>query len=341
MRGPMRTRVASSTCSRCSASPASGCWSGTSRRPATDILTGSRFDPWLFRGGFLLTGVATLLVIAAVTHQRALTGRLLGNPLFNWIGTRSYGMYLYHWPIYQIIRKQAGVPLTLRQFLLAMVITLPITEASYRFVEMPIRQGALGEWLRGERRPRTAVGLRRRRRRRRWVSPARCCVGFAGVSIAMAPNLASVRSSATARRPGDDRHDRLPSQTRSPKPRRRHGRSPVPSTRRRRPSATAATTAAPPPTAPTTTVPIDHAVLRDRRVGDARRQAAAGGRRLQDGRRGVEGPDWADWSSCSWPGALRITQDVVIQPGTNGSVSRDDDTTCRARQARISSWSSS
>ena len=39
---------------------------------------------------------------------------LLGNPLFNWIGTRSYGLYLFHWPIYQVIRKSAGVNLTLR-----------------------------------------------------------------------------------------------------------------------------------------------------------------------------------------------------------------------------------
>ena len=32
----------------------------------------------------------------------------LGNPALNWIGTRSYGLYLYHWPIFQIIRGNAG-----------------------------------------------------------------------------------------------------------------------------------------------------------------------------------------------------------------------------------------
>ncbi|MGZ4725873.1 MAG: acyltransferase family protein, partial [Ilumatobacteraceae bacterium] len=99
--------------------------------------TGIRFNPWLFRGGFFLTGLATLMVIAAVTHQRAMMGRLLGNPVFNWVGTRSYGMYLYHWPIYQIIRGQAGVPMNLTQWLWAMAITLPVTEASYRFIETP------------------------------------------------------------------------------------------------------------------------------------------------------------------------------------------------------------
>ena len=150
--------------------------------------TGIRFDPWLFRGGFFLTGLATLMVIAAVTHQRAMMGRLLGNRIFNYIGTRSYGMYLYHWPIYQIIRGQAGVPMTKAQWLLAMAITLPITEASFRYIETPIRQGRLGEWLRGDRRPRTAVAYKRRQRVAGFGIVSAALVGFAGVSIAMADN---------------------------------------------------------------------------------------------------------------------------------------------------------
>ncbi len=109
---------------------------------------GTRFDPWLFRGGFMWTGIATLLLIAAVTHRGAVAGWTIGNPQFTWIGTRSYGLYLYHWPIYQIIRTYAGVALTTGQFVLAIAITLPITELSYRFVETPIRKGRLTAWLR-------------------------------------------------------------------------------------------------------------------------------------------------------------------------------------------------
>jgi hypothetical protein len=150
--------------------------------------TGIRFDPWLFRGGFFWTGLATLMVIAAVTHQRALMGRALGNPVLNYIGTRSYGLYLYHWPIYQIIRGQAGVPMSGAQWLWAMVITVPVTEASYRYIELPIRQGRLSEWMRGERRPRTAVAYKRRQRLAGLGIVSAALVGFAGVSIAMANN---------------------------------------------------------------------------------------------------------------------------------------------------------
>jgi peptidoglycan/LPS O-acetylase OafA/YrhL len=151
-------------------------------------INGSRFDPWLFHGGLFVTGAATLLVIAAVTHQRSLTGWLLGNPLFDWIGTRSYGMYLYHWPIYQIIRKQAGLPLSVNQFVAAMLITIPITEASYRFIEMPIRRGAIGNWLRRERRRPSAATLARRRQLAMVGVLFTVLLGWAGVSIAMAPN---------------------------------------------------------------------------------------------------------------------------------------------------------
>ncbi|CAN5548312.1 acyltransferase family protein [soil metagenome] len=107
------------------------------------LFEGQVYNPALFRGGFLLTGVATLFVIAAATHQGAVAGDLLGNPVFLWIGTRSYGLYLFHWPIYQIIRKQANIQLSVGQLVLALAITIPITEASYRFIESPIRRGAL------------------------------------------------------------------------------------------------------------------------------------------------------------------------------------------------------
>jgi len=149
---------------------------------------GIRFDAALFRGGFLLTGIATLMVIAAVTHQRSLLGRGLGMPILNWIGTRSYGLYLYHWPIYQIIRGEAGLALKPAQFILAMVLTLPITEASYRYVEMPIRQGRIGQMLRDRRRPRSPALQQRRRRLIVASLVVAGVVGVAGVSIALAPN---------------------------------------------------------------------------------------------------------------------------------------------------------
>ena len=118
------------------------CWN-------TYLVTPTGADPFVFRGGLFLAGLATLAIIAAVTHRGAYANRVLGNPWFRWIGTRSYGLYLYHWPIYQMIRGVAGNKLTLNQFVFALFLTTIVTEASYRFVETPIRQGRFSaQWRR-------------------------------------------------------------------------------------------------------------------------------------------------------------------------------------------------
>ena len=111
MRGPMRNkgRLLDVVAVVGLAGLAALCW-------FLHIVTPDGADPWLFRGGFLVTGIATLAVIAAVTHRGAHAGRLLGMPILLWIGIRSYGLYLYHWPIYQIIRGVAGNPLSIAQF---------------------------------------------------------------------------------------------------------------------------------------------------------------------------------------------------------------------------------
>ena len=101
-------------------------------------------DVRLFRGGFVWTDVATLAVIVAVVHRYSTVGRVLSMRPLQWVGTRSYGLYLYHWPIYQVLRKVAGVSLGLPKFVIAIVLAGGLAELSYRWVEMPIRRRDLG-----------------------------------------------------------------------------------------------------------------------------------------------------------------------------------------------------
>ena len=127
--------------------------------------TGTHGYDLLYRGGFFLVGIATLAVIAAVTHPTARLGNVvLGNKVFVWVGVRSYGLYLYHWPIFQISRRLAGNALSLGRFAWLMAITLVITELSYRFIETPIRKGRLSAWLRTWHGARTPERLAHRRR---------------------------------------------------------------------------------------------------------------------------------------------------------------------------------
>jgi peptidoglycan/LPS O-acetylase OafA/YrhL len=147
------------------------------------VITPDGADPLLFRGGFLLIDAGALLVIAAVTHRKAMAGAFLGNPVLLWIGTRSYGLYLYHWPIYQIMRREAGKDLSIAQFVTALIITGIVTELSYRFVETPIRRGQVSRWW-------------RRLQAARDPAPRRVIAG-AGATI-VAVSVFAVASMATA-----------------------------------------------------------------------------------------------------------------------------------------------
>ena len=222
--------------------------------------------------GSCSTGFATLAVIAAVTHRRAAMGTLLGNPVFVWIGTRSYGLYLYHWPIFQGIRRVAGNVLTLPEFIVAMIATGIVAELSYRYIETPVRRGALGRaWSRlrhggGSDTTRRTIAV--------GAAALVVVVGVAGASLATAENkpnaierageegaeftgdpfattttIAGAHDDGGARRPSRRRPwprltRRRPPSTARRRPRSRHPPvSPAPTA-----AATAvATTAAPPP----------------------------------------------------------------------------------------------
>jgi peptidoglycan/LPS O-acetylase OafA/YrhL len=103
------------------------------------------YQPWLYQGGFAAVSLATVVTIAAVAHPQArvLPG-LLGVQPLRWLGQRSYGIYLWHWPVFMVTRPYADVPFDGWQlFVVRLAIVLILTEMSYRLVEMPIRSGAL------------------------------------------------------------------------------------------------------------------------------------------------------------------------------------------------------
>ena len=57
------------------------------------------FSSFLYPYGFLLLSLATAAVVAAVVHPASRVGAALGCGPLRWIGVRSYGIYLWQWPI--------------------------------------------------------------------------------------------------------------------------------------------------------------------------------------------------------------------------------------------------
>ncbi len=160
------------------------------------------FQPFLYRGGFALVALTTAVAIMAAVHPRTRLGAdLLGWGPLRWIGQRSYGIYLWHWPVFTITRPGLDLPLDgLPLLALRLTATVVLAHLSYRYVEEPIRRGALG---RAWKTLREARGLQRLHLRRQWAGAAASGLAFCavlGVAVARAepPDQPSYLSSMKA-----------------------------------------------------------------------------------------------------------------------------------------------
>jgi peptidoglycan/LPS O-acetylase OafA/YrhL len=103
------------------------------------LMDTNEYETFLYRGGMVILSLATLAVVAVLAHPSTLLGRILGAPPLRWIGVRSYGIYLWHYPIIVLtspVDGTAGPLLTLAQ----LGATVAVAALSWRFVEEPIRK---------------------------------------------------------------------------------------------------------------------------------------------------------------------------------------------------------
>ncbi len=156
------------------------------------------FDPALYRGGFLVVAAASALVIAVLVHPAARLGRVLGVEPLRWLGVRSYGIYLWHWPVLTVTRPHVDVPVGGPLLVCAQAaVTVALAAASYTWVEQPIRRGgALAGW-------RGALAAARPRARLGLAGAAAALLaalvwGFASPAPPPSPALASIARTAPA-----------------------------------------------------------------------------------------------------------------------------------------------
>ena len=133
-------------------------------------------DPFLYRGGFLVVALAAgAVIVACVTAPGALMARFLSLPVLVFIGRISYGLYLYHWPLFLVIDHGHTGLSGAWLLVVRLAVTFTVATVSFIFIEEPIRtrraflrqvrprSGGRGRRRHGVGRPRSDGGSRRRR----------------------------------------------------------------------------------------------------------------------------------------------------------------------------------
>ena len=104
----------------------------------------------LYQIAFPLAGLFGCATIISIVHPASRFSPILSNRLFLWIGQRSYGIYLWHWVVFQITRPGADLTGNLLALNVARVlVVLTLADISLRAIEIPIRKGIVQNWFRG------------------------------------------------------------------------------------------------------------------------------------------------------------------------------------------------
>ena len=189
------------------------------------MVTWHDYDALVYRGGIAAFSLTAVVLIATVVHPAGRAAHLLGSAPLRWIGARSYGIYLWHWPVMALTRPGIDVHWPLPLLLAFQIgLTIALAAASYRWLEQPFRNGT------AQRRIRAVLDARAPRHRLAIVSGLSAGAAAAVVAVAAAnvgpgttPRLPE-RSTAASALPGAAR-EQPPGGEAQPRPRHRRPRA--------------------------------------------------------------------------------------------------------------------
>ncbi len=138
----------------------------------------------LYHLAFPLAGLFGCATIVSIVHPASRFSPILSNKIFIWIGQRSYGIYLWHWVVFQITRPGADLTGNLLALNVARIlIVLALADISLRAIEIPIRKGLVQNWFRGMK---YRTKIMQKRQRIFVASVTALTVVISGSSVALA-----------------------------------------------------------------------------------------------------------------------------------------------------------
>ena len=104
---------------------------------------------FVYYGGMLLVSLFCVVLVAVTAHPGASVNKWLTNPVFSWIGKRSYGIYLYQFPVMIFYEAKVAniADHVLLHTLIEISLILIISELSYRYIERPLARFDYGQTI--------------------------------------------------------------------------------------------------------------------------------------------------------------------------------------------------
>ncbi|MFM1797579.1 MAG: hypothetical protein RL733_1360 [Actinomycetota bacterium] len=120
-------------------------------------------DPTLYRIAFPLAAIFGCFTLISVVHPASRFAPLLSSRVLIWIGERSYGIYIWHWIVFQLTRPSIDlVGDDWALYALRVLIVFALADISLRYIEIPVRRGYFELWFRGMKYRTKSVRLRQK-----------------------------------------------------------------------------------------------------------------------------------------------------------------------------------
>lgn len=104
----------------------------------------NQYDTFVYRGGMFLLSVIAAVTIAVSAHSSSFLGKALGCFPLRWLGARSYGVYLWYFPVLILTTPAVDTEgINPIRAVLQIFLIILISALSWRYIEDPIRHGAL------------------------------------------------------------------------------------------------------------------------------------------------------------------------------------------------------